>query len=134
MRIPLLIATALLIAASPVMAKDKKGSTSGAPVFGTTKCRPFFPCAKDGDPKSMSQMEQKAFSTAKRCVKSKFRALKDTSKLFRESYGLSSGLCMKSKKQKADSSGYAFTPKCCVKIVRGKKGMCYVRCSIYGIR
>jgi len=134
MRIPLLIATAILIAATPVMAKEKKKTQDNSPVFGKTYCRPTFRCANLNNPEEMSRIESKALSLANRCVKKRyFRSTKMT-KFFKSSYGLDSRLCFKPVKMTKSKSGLALTPKCCIQPKHGKKGQCQVVCTIYGRR
>lgn len=133
MRIPLLILTTLLIAASPAaMAKESKKDT--APVFGKTYCRPDFSCADLSNPDKMVRIEKKAFSIANKCVKSRFFRSSKQTKFFSSSYGLNSSLCFKSKKMKAGKSGLAMTPKCCVVPKKGNKKTCQVVCTVYGRR
>lgn len=135
MRTPLLIAAAILIAISPVevMAKKKEKEATG-PAFSTTKCRPYFPCANLDDPDMMDQIERKALSISNSCVQKKFLLKKKDGSFFRDNYGMDSNLCFKAKKRSAGKSGLAMTPKCCIKPVKGKKGMCYVRCKLIGLR
>jgi len=129
MRFPLLLASAVLLFASPAHAAE---DFSKAPVFGTKYCTPTFACKDLQNPQKMDEYEKRAYDVATTCVKQRYYRLSSKTEFFDKRYGLGADLCLKSLPTEKDDSGYAMTTRCCVEVA--KADTCQVVCKVYARR